>query len=203
MKIIIKNFKLGSLASAIIYILLGGFLVTFPEFAATSIGWILGGALLIMGIFKLITFFIESEVFIWYRADFLLGTIETLIGLFILIRPEIITASIPFIFGVILFIHGITGIGPAIDMKRIFPESKSWIFSLVLAVVSMILGFIVFSNPFGAAALTFQIIGVCLVYSGVCDFITFFRSRKASKTVRRNPDGSIDGYVDADYRDIK
>lgn len=203
MKIVIKNFKLGSLASALIYILLGLFLVIFPEFAAKSIGWLLGGALLIMGIFKLISFFIESEVFIWYRTDFLLGLIETLIGLFILMRPGIITASIPFIFGIILFIHGITEIGPALDMKRLYPESKGWIFQIVLAAVSIVLGFVVFNNPFGAAALTFKIIGICLIYSGICDLITFFRSRKSSKSVKRNADGSIDGYIDADYRDIK
>lgn len=208
MKIIIKNIKINGLASAVIYTLFGLFLVLLPEFAANIIGWLLGGALLIMGIFKLINFFVESEVFMWYRFDFILGMTETLAGLFILVRPGVVAASIPFIFGIILFIHGVAGIAPALDMKRFYPESSGWIFSLILAIGSMLLGFIVFNNPFGAAALTFRIIGVCLIYSGISDFINLFRSRKAFKTskssfVRRNADGSIDGYIDADYRDIR
>ncbi|MDD6797460.1 MAG: DUF308 domain-containing protein [Clostridia bacterium] len=202
-KIFIKNFKSTNITSAIIFSLLGLFLIFFADFAANIVGYLLGVAVLLMGIVKLVIYFVNLDSFIWYQSDFLFGLFETLIGLFILMNPGIILASIPFVFGLILFIHGIMGIAPAIEMKQYYPESKRWIFSLVLAVGSMILGFIVFNNPFGASRITLQIIGACLIYVGISDFITLYRRYKASKTVKRNADGSIDGYVDVDYRDIK
>lgn len=203
MKTFIKGFKTNTLITAIVFTVLGLFLVIFPGFASSIIGYVLGAGILVMGIITLITYFINLDSFLWYQFDFLIGLFETLIGLFILTHPGIILASIPFVFGLILFIHGIAGIGPAVEMKKYYPDSKRWISSLILAIVSMVLGFIIFSRPFGATEITLRIIGVCLLYDAITDFIALYRSNKAAKTLHRNADGSIEGYVDADFHDIK
>ncbi len=203
MKIIIKNFKTNSLISGIAFTLLGLLLAIFPTAASQFVGYILGAVLVVLGVISLVRYFSTLSMFVWYQGDFLLGLFETLFGLFIFLNPGIVMASIPFFFGLILFVHGLIAIGPAIELKQIYPGSSRWIFSLVLALISVLLGFIIFSNPFGTVDVTLRIVGACLIYSGISDFITYIRGRRADKTVKRNPDGSIDGYVDADFSDVK
>lgn len=202
MKDILKKLKANYVTTGIIYVILGLLLLLIPGTIQDTISLILGLAIVAMGVFNLVLYFATLDSFIWYQSDFLLGIIEVVFGLFIITNPRILISFIPLIFGLILLVHGINGIIQAMSLRKY--ENIRWVSSVVLNIISMVLGFVIMLNPFGTIELLLRIIGICLIYSGINDFIAAYKSKKAFDSVTRNPmDGSIDGYVDADFREIK
>ena len=53
---------------------------------------------------------------------------------------------------------------------------------LVLGIITVVFGAVILMNPYSTAELTFRLIGIALVYSGLSDLIIIFRMNRANKT---------------------
>ena len=85
------------------------------------------------------------------------------------IQPEIVTMVIPMILGIYIVIDGGVNVRRSFEMKEL--EFSRWWAAMVVAALMILLGLVMFLNPFAAAQVTVMFIGVVLIYQGVSDFI--------------------------------
>lgn len=188
----LKDLKWNSILTSIILIVIGLILIIAPDTTARTICYIAGGALAVTGAFSLIGYFSRPDMSGMYGSGLVTGVIEVLVGIFFVVRSDVIISIIPFIMGVCVTISGIGKLQNALNLKRMHYDSSTML--LALAVINVILGFVLMWNPFTAAKVLFIVIGAGLVYSGVTDLITtLYVSKKIHKYKKDTDPIDVDG----------
>ena len=82
-------------------------------------------------------------------------------------RPEMFLSILPLLLGIVLVVAGLCKLQSAVDLVRI--HSSRWLWVLLTAVLTLLLGAVTLYNPFSAAVTLMQFIGISLVVSGVSD----------------------------------
>lgn len=201
MNTIFKEIKTNLVLTSLLLLVLGFILLLIPDLVVDVIGWVLGGILVLMGAINLIVYFVGLTNFSWYNQDFVGGVMQILFGLFVCMYARPIAGLIPLVFGIVLLIHGVGGIGRALEVRSY--QGKHWIFAMILAVVSTLLGLVCIFNPFGTGTSLLRVIGACLIYTAVSDFITMIRAKKDLQDLHDMLKGAPKDYEDATFREIK
>lgn len=179
---------------SIIEILVGILFFLKPALVQGTISYIVGSLLIVFGLIVLITFFVDSPL---YSTAFK-AVILICAGLFILIKPGFIFSVMAVIFGLYLVVDGIAGIRGASMMKS-REDSSLWVLSLVIAILTIVLGLIVLAYPLASSLISMKIFGILLIISGVLNIynggITKRYFKKALKLAREN--GTVE-YVDVE-----
>ena len=79
------------------------------------------------------------------------------------------SSDLPMILGIYIVIDGGVNVRRSFEMKEL--EFSRWWAAMVVAALMILLGLVMFLNPFAAAQVTVMFIGVVLIYQGVSDFI--------------------------------
>ena len=168
--------KQASFGAALLCIFLGLLLFFFPGLTGTVVCWILAGAALISALVQLFFYFRGRRSGMPGTGN-LIGTVLFLIlGIFLALTPGFILGFLPLILGILLIIDGI---GKLPLLFSAFRKGFPFRFSLLLsAALSLILGFVIVANPFGAAETVIMVFGLTLIADGVCDLISAVLSRK-------------------------
>ena len=192
----LKKLKWNSIVTSIIFIILGLILIVAPGTTARTICYLGGGALIVMGIVSLINYFMHQEVTVSYSENLIMGIAELIIGLFIVVKADLVISIIPFLLGVFVTVSGIGKLQNALAFHRMSNENNTVL--VVIAVLNIILGVVLMWNPFTAATVAFVVIGIGLVYSGVTDLIsTCYLSKEVKKYQDKDEPIDVDGkFVD-------
>ena len=178
--------------SAALCIVLGVVLLIWPAQTIDLFCRILASGLIVIGIVNLVSYFVNREL---HPFGAVLGTIVTLIGIWIFVRPESVVSLVPIVIGVLLCIHGIQ------DMRLAFETRQNgyerWWSMLVIALISLIFGLLCISNAFGIVTLALQFIGVALIYDGLTDIWIASRAIRAVRDKERQEE-----MLEAEYREV-
>lgn len=87
------------------------------------------------------------------------------IGVFFVIRTDVIISIIPLIFGLFILASGIADITKARQLKVL--GYQNWLVTFIMAIVKSTLGIVMLFNPFSAAVTMLMFIGACLIYGGI------------------------------------
>ena len=121
------------------------------------------------------------------------GIVVAVVGLWILLRPEMIIMAVPLIIGVLIIIHGVHNVIQAVELQK--EAYDKWWLALFFGILTVIFGGLLVYNPFEAAEAAIRIIGVSLIYDGASDMWILSRVFK----VKRHKEKVIDAeYVDLD-----
>ena len=134
------------------------------------LGYILGAALVIMGIVT-ITAFLTSKGNKWV-GSLIWGVLEAILGVFCMINPQTVSNFAVYIFAIIIFISGIVMIYFAVrDKKAGFGQwLPSLIFGIVLAVIGLVmLLFVNQTKAFGAV-----MVGISFILTAVLNVVALF-----------------------------
>lgn len=178
----LASLKANFITASVIFILLGVILIIFPGQVANIACYVLGALLIAAGVLLIIKFFSLKGVSSFFSITLVCGIIFSAIGLFMIIRSDLVIAFIPFIFGIVAIIDGIIGIQRAILLAK--ANFKIWWLALIFSIVVSVLGIIMAVNPFESGLFVFRFIGICLVFNGLIDiwgilsFSKFFKSVK-------------------------
>ena len=168
---IYNKLKQSWIFSAIVTIVLGLILVLFPATALTSVSYVLGGLAIAMGVIRTVRYFKQDHTYPFlFQSDLVVGLLSVGFGIFMVSQPDTVMSLLPLIFGMLLVGCGIGGILRAVDAKK--AGFASWGLLLGLAIVSIVLGGLIMSNPFSAMETAVIIIGASLIYQGVTDIAT-------------------------------
>ena len=163
---------------SILMIVIGLLLVLWPGHVMTTALTILGIALLVGG---------GLLIYSWYSGRGRSGSVITLAegivmavaGLFVLAAPKFLISVVPFIVGAFITLNGIFNLAQALDQRK--AHYARWIISLVMAILTIVLGLLVLFNPFSTMEVLVVAIGIIIIYNGVSNLLIEMGYRKIYK----------------------
>ena len=179
MKDFIRGLKVNYTASAIACVVLGLVLLIWPGTTTQIVCMMLGTVLLIYGAVQILLYMISRERSIISQGMMLLGIIVAVIGVWILVRPEMIIMAVPVIVGILIAIHGIHNISQAVTLKK--EGYDNWWVACLLGVLTVALGAVLAYNPFTVMETIVRLIGIFLIYDGLSDMWIISRVFKVKK----------------------
>lgn len=192
MRNLVESIKRSWVLSVLLTIVLGVVLLVYPDTTSKVLCYLVGGVLLVHGILNLIRFFAREEGSFFLRYELVVGIVLCAAGIFLLMRPEIVVMLIPMILGFYIMIDGAANMRRAWEMKSL--GFSKWWSALIGAVLMLVLGAVMFWNPFEAAQMTLMFIGIALLYQGILDFVILFlvgRGRKKMEKLLEDMDEKI------------
>ena len=172
-----KEVKWQNLIGNAIYIILGIVLLVFPEATATTFCYVIGIAAIVIGVFTILIYLFREVQKNYYRNDFVLGSMEILLGAVVLYKAELVVSLIPYILGILIVFSGILKLQTTIDIRRMRVGTELLFF--ILSMVGIVWGIVMILDPFRAfmedqifaLKLLFIFIGIGLLFSGISDTI--------------------------------
>lgn len=175
----LKGLKVNYTASALVCVVLGLVLLIWPGTTTQIVCMLLGVVLLIYGVIQILVYLISRERSIVSQGMMLLGIIVSVIGIWILVRPEMIIMAVPVIVGILIVIRGLHNVVQAIALKK--DGYESWWIACFLGVLTVGLGGVLIYNPFTVVDTIVRLIGIFLIYDGLSDMWIISRVFKVKK----------------------
>lgn len=191
MKDFLKRVRADFMLSSILCIALGIVFVAWPEKMADLIGTVLAIIMIVIGAVYLCSFFFHV---VTNRLSAAMGAIVLLLGVWVLVQPDIVLTLIPIVIGVVLLVHGLRGFRESLDAKKY--GYNSWGIGAAFAIISIVLGVICVVNAFGVVKLAFWGIGAALIYNGISDIYIACSTSHAEKNYRKNAETIDVEFVD-------
>lgn len=159
-----KNYGKEELTRTLIMGLVGLVLVLMPDTLNKILGIIVGIVLLLIGLGSIYTY-IQSKIS--FTSSLISGILYTLLGIIILISPGSVVRSIAIGIGIVLSITGLSKVRLSFTLKEI---NTNWIGTLVIGVITTMLGIVLIFSPFSGDAIT-KFAGAFLVIVAIFDLI--------------------------------
>lgn len=154
---------------SLIYILAGLVLTINPMGTVNVICFVISGVFILLGMIRVIRFLTAKDQQELYRNDLVVGIILMIIGIVFSVLIRMIVSVIIAILGVSVLISGIFKLQSSLEMKRM--KERNWKSMLIIAIINIALGIFLSTNPFKAKAMMIRIAGICILVSGLTDFI--------------------------------
>lgn len=188
MKEYLKSMKVSFLLAAVLYIVLGLVLLLWPGTTAAVICYAFGGILVAYGALTILSFFFSrAEGFVF---DLFLGIAALALGIFLLVRPQVIISILPIVLGLFILVDGLLNLKRALDLRRLYYQR--WGVSLALSIVSLVLGLVILFHPYLAAEALVMVIGGVFIYEGLSDLWTIFMVGRVTKELRKQVPIEVD-----------
>jgi uncharacterized membrane protein HdeD (DUF308 family) len=163
---------------SILMVVLGLVLAIWPGHVMTSAMTILGIALLAGG---------ALLIFSWYSGrnrdssviTLAEGIVLAVAGLVVLIAPKFLISIVPLCVGAVITLNGIFNLAQALDQRK--ANYNRWTASLVMAILTIVLGLLIVFNPFSTMEMLVVAIGIIIIYNGVSNLLIELGYRKIYK----------------------
>ena len=152
--------KVGYLVSAAALVVLGLFVLLYPQVSMLTFGMLLGILAVVFGVVKLIGYFSRDLYRLAFEQDLSGGILLLLLGVMLLVRPETGIVFFCVVFGLLILLDGILKLKIAGEARR-FGIGAWW---LILAEGTMTL--LIFRPSENAAALI-VLFGLSLLCEGL------------------------------------
>lgn len=182
MESFIKVVQSNMLVQAIVFILLGLFIIFWPGITITTIIYLFAAIFAISGIASLISYARTSSRS--YKSPGVLtsGILLCVLALIVFLFPQQVASFISLILGIILVLCGVVSAVRSFELRAF--GGNSWIVSLVLGVAVAIGGIVIIANPFDTTIVFIYVLGGLMVLNGVADLFIEIRSRQEAKHAR-------------------
>lgn len=191
----LRYVKSGMMLMSIAYIVLGLMLLIMPETSLLWICYAFGVVVLITGIVCLIQYArIRGTGF---TAPFMLvgGVITAGLGLFTLVKPQVVASFLPVVFGIFIVVDGCSRIGSAIDLAK--RKGEKWWMLLLFSIVSIALGALLIWHPFGAAVSVVMLCGILLIVEGALNLGCILYAAMELRTLDRMANAAVNATLTA------
>ena len=169
--------KIWSYIISVLCILAGIYFIINPKESFSSIVYYLGIILLVVGVLKIISAFVDKNSYSPSIRVFS-GLVNMLFGVILVSNPEMTVKLVTVFLGIYLILTSIS------NLLLLFSMSKSGVVNnelIVQAILKLILGIIVFTTPIISIIFTGAVIGVLLI---VCGIYTIIKTSKKEVTYK-------------------
>lgn len=170
---------ISSIVSSLLFFALGVFLFIKPELANEMVGYILGTLIMIAGVNSLVKFFVNQSALRFFDFELVLGILSILLGAMIIFNPLALTGILTIGLGLWMIVQSTIKVQYALELKRYGEDS--WLLTLVIAILTLILGLIVIFNPFNGQMLLTKVIGIFIIFYSILDIVECLLLRKDAK----------------------
>ena len=170
----VKKLKWNLVLMSVLYLGLGIFLVLKPGTALNIVCYALGGVVLACAAVQLIRYFVVERGVFQSQLTLISGIICLALGVFLLLRSDIVVSILPVVFGLFVIFDAIARVQNALDLRRCGYDSwKGFLLLPVLSVVlGVVLGVVLIVNPFGAMETLVMAIGIILIVEGAINLLS-------------------------------
>ncbi|MBR5732873.1 MAG: DUF308 domain-containing protein, partial [Lachnospiraceae bacterium] len=112
-----RTAKIGYIVSSILFCIFGAVLMIFPEISISVIGLFVGWAMILFGVVKIIGYFSKDLFRLAFQYDLAFGILLAVLGMIILIRPEMMMNFLCVALGVAILSDGLFKVQIAVDSK--------------------------------------------------------------------------------------
>lgn len=166
-----KSFIL-SIITSLIFVILGLFLFVRPDATITTISYIIGIALLILGILSIIRYFKSCFGISPFDFNLVYGVLVIIAGLYLIFNPLLLEVIFPVILGIWIIINAVTKFQYSLILYKM--KKSDFKYTLIISLLVFILGIILLINPLKSILLITQIIGIFIIIYAVLDIIDNF-----------------------------
>ena len=198
----VEELKWNKIVYGIILILVGVLFWMFPEQLISGISLVVGVFFIATGVAVLIGYAAKRAENVVGSNRLLIGVILVSIGIFAIVKTELIVSMVPFILGFIVVASGVNKLQTFIDLKRL--GYAGGIPTLVLSVLNIAFGIVLIANPFEAMEVLIRVIGAGLIFSGITDLVATIILQKKAKDYMVNKAGRMMrdvNVLDAEYEE--
>lgn len=181
-----KRFIFSFALISLCYIALGLLLLLAPELASRIIGYILGGAASLLGLFLIAFYFIRGEKDRQLRNDLALGAVLVALGvyLFSLQQGALLLNTLSVFMGFAVLYDSVLKLIFSFDMRTNGPGIW-WLFA-ILAIAAGAMGVLLIANPF-QASVTLTFFAWVMMADGVLNLVVL-----ATLLLFANPNKTLD-----------
>ena len=173
-----RDLKRNWLYASLLSIVLGIVLLAFPGIVMRTVCYLIAILFMLLGVKRIVAYF-RGRGSLFFSGGLLLGLSALLIGILIFVRVESFVGILPFVIGIVTIFSGTASIQSALDLRR--EGYAGWIGSMIMSVLSVLIGMLLIINPFASLVVTVMFIGVSLIVDGFCDLITAWMFSKRLK----------------------
>jgi len=177
-----ENLMNVSLIMVLIDILVGALLfVYFDNFNTTSNGAIIGGIMILHGLFLLIRYLYDGLGINIFKMDLIIGVASIILGIFTIINPFATLSALGVLFGIFLICIGIEKGSFGLLLRK----KQDEIYPLIcfISILMIIMGVVVLTNPFDAFMTAVKLAGLFLICTGLFDCMFCVLLKKRAKTI--------------------
>ncbi len=153
-----------------VFILLGIILILYSKESLTALSYIMGGFIIATGLMSFYSYIRAKKRNEPTGFGVVYGILSALIGIILIVLPELLGSIIPVVLGIGMTITGALKIQIALTLKQF--NQKAWMASLIMAIIIMIAGIFLIFNPFRTASALAIVIGIIIFIFAGLDVIT-------------------------------
>ncbi len=180
----------------ILLILLGIDVFSTPAASYLTLTIIFSLSFLVTGIMQIIFSISNREELSSWGWHLVGGILYALLGLLLLLRPEISVVTLPFIVGFFVLFHSVNALGWAYELKSL--SIARWGNTVVPAVLGIIFSFILLWNPLFAGLSLVVWTGLAFVFAGIAAIVLSFQLKNI-----KDMTGRLADLVKSRYQRIK
>lgn len=183
------NYSAGRMIIDIIMLFLGlifviGTIAGKGDDIAAGFVRIIGGVLILAGVFALINFLRIKDKTVFDWIVLIIGLSIAVVGIVFIVNPLPVITVFNFVFGIIIAVYAIVIIVAAVGTLR--PAgAKYWWFSVLFGVIALALGAVIIFFNFATKTLTI-VIGITLVVGAIGGMANAILASQAKKEFKAN-----------------
>ena len=167
---LVKKARTYTYIVAIIYFLVGSFMIINPSFVLNAVNYIIGTIVMGYGIIYIINLYQKKDQNVYNKFNFLAGVFCISFGLFLILYSDMLSSLIPFCAGIIIFMDSIIQIRSSFVLKK--ENCKKWWINLIVGLVFAGFSVYIILNAKDITNTIVRIIGIFLIVDSVMDFYT-------------------------------
>lgn len=157
-----------SILTSVVFAIIGLIMIYYPESTIMFISTIIGIFFIVVGIIKIINYFIARGNSTLFSNDIAWGLIAIILGLVTMVYSGTIESILRIMIGIWIIYSGFTRFNLSFRLKNI--NSKLWAFVLILSIIMVVGGVYVTFYP-GALIVT---LGVIILIYSIIDLVEGF-----------------------------
>ncbi len=198
MKNFLINIKKYSLVVIIITAVLGVLLIAYPDKMLTYAAYILGVGIIVCGIIAIISGLVKKGS----KVAVVCGIIVIIFGILICVLHNQLMSAMIFIFGICLFAGGLFDLVNSIQVA--IEKHRSWIVTVIMSIISMVVGVISIINPFKVQNTIVILIGCGLLLFAILEAISYIQIKRIAHNKKENEqrNSEADSAQEVDYEEV-
>lgn len=142
---IMKKTGWSSLITSIIFAILGVVLIINPQETVRVVSYVLGIIFILVGIYKIISYFMAKGKYDFFNYDLAFGIIAVIIGLSTIVYMKQIGTVLRVIMGIWIIYSAIIRINLSAKLRMV--DSGMWAYCLILALIMLVAGIYILFTP--------------------------------------------------------
>lgn len=157
--------KTGYIVMSLVFCGAGVLFIAKPELSAVAISRALGAAMILFGLIKLVGYFSKDLFRLAFQYDLGFGLLLIALGILVLAKPAGVLDFIFIALGIAILTDGLFKVQIAVDSKRF--GIPTWWLTLILAMVTGVVGLALVFRPWDSARLLTTLLGAALLAEGI------------------------------------